>query len=401
MLPKVLYQAIGETTTEVAVAGFGPQFCIPPFTKSRLVSLLLNVDKNSTPGYPLKKWAPTNGQLLYSNGFLRADRIDMLHEMVLQRVAQLHHGPASDPIYVFVKMEPHKKSKIDEGRFRLISGVSLIDNLVARHVFGELFERFVEHWSDTPVKVGWNPFSGGQAHLWRVSKPYAMIDRSSWDWTFKEWEVDGVFEVLNRLMGGELPVWVRNHFVSVFKHSIFYLGRDEIELKQIGGGMMKSGYYLTILVNSIAQVLVHKVACINLGVALPVPFCIGDDTLQPAAGILNPDGTYVDLGDGKSYCGELESLGHILKPEFDFNWIEFAGFKVNGYKVVPSYSKKHGFLVYHVDEELEAETLVSYARLYSLADETLAKKFLQRVWEKDPRQYRDFQTVKEWALGYN
>ena len=58
-----------------------------------------------------------------------------------------------DPIKVFVKQEPHKMSKIKQERYRLISGVSLVDTLVDRLLLQWLAQNVVEHVGETPSRI--------------------------------------------------------------------------------------------------------------------------------------------------------------------------------------------------------------------------------------------------------
>lgn len=73
---------------------------------------------------------------------------------VTERIQSLLSGEMeADDIKVFVKQEPHSWEKISEGRFRLISAVSMVDTMVDRIVFGDLVDRVLATAGETPVMI--------------------------------------------------------------------------------------------------------------------------------------------------------------------------------------------------------------------------------------------------------
>ena len=102
---------------------------------------------DKTPGYPLN--------LLYSNNKLAIEgdrdmiigaavaRLKMMsspdtnYEEILEQPGGLVWAGLIDPSSVFIKDEPHPKRKVDDGRYRCITPVSLTDQLVESVLFTE------------------------------------------------------------------------------------------------------------------------------------------------------------------------------------------------------------------------------------------------------------------------
>jgi hypothetical protein len=113
--------------------------------------------------------------------------VDIVWKYVLDRINGI--TPAWD-IRVFVKPEMLKRAKIEEGRLRLITAVSMIDQIVDRMLFGELNLLEVQNFHDIPFKCGWSPLVGNGAALLRESlktDTFMAIDRTCWDWIVPEW----------------------------------------------------------------------------------------------------------------------------------------------------------------------------------------------------------------------
>lgn len=245
--------------------------------------------------------------------------------------------PYADPLNVFVKPEPHKTAKLEEGRLRLISGVGLVDAMVDRILFGWIAEAAMNSVTRTPCRVGWNPANGG----WREmaarfkDKPIACLDKSAWDWTVQSWLVDALHGFVKELAVGHADWWkyaVSNRMKALFETSVFKF-RDGTMIPQVGKGIMKSGCYMTLLFNSVAQVMLHVAVSLRNGQdpTRNVPQAMGDDTIQ------------VSPSDLEAYVKGLESLGCKVKGAKVRADIEFAGFHISDRRVIPAYPKKHLF----------------------------------------------------------
>lgn len=264
----------------------------------------------------------------------------------------------ADPILVFVKPEPHSKQKIKEGRLRLIAAVGLIDTMVDRICFGWLARKVLATVGKTPALIGWSPYSGGHRFIsFRYGgEPAMCLDRSSWDWTVQGWLLDVLKDVI-KLLAMQAPPWWREwldtRWEVLFKDALFGF-RDGTRVRQPGWGVMKSGCYLTLVLNSMSQVVIHLIACRRLGIDPEMKhfLCMGDDTIQKV--VLRM----------LEYIECLEQLGAVVKPPYVSTKYEFCGHLVDGLKLTPAYRSKHIFKILSAGPEELGLLLSAYQWCY-------------------------------------
>lgn len=335
----------------------------------------------------------TNGEILGWDGFCcDASRVKMVVDTVKERFLSVCDGVEyADDLNVFIKQEPHSYKKIDEGRLRLISGVSLIDALVDRVLFRWLMINVVNNVYKTPCMIGWAPSGGGWRFLWDMfrHKPVLCLDKSSWDWTvqahmIKMWE-EFVLELAE-----DHPPWyataVKTRFKMLFDKAIFRF-KDGTRVEQAEPGIMKSGCYLTIFLNSISQSYLHNLAMQRMGIPMKryAPLTMGDDTIQES----HPW--------PREYVKHLESFGCKIKGLKVKNYIEFCGFTINDHICRPAYWKKHLFKIQFAKDLFG--TLTSYQVQY--ANDRLMLRFYQllarQFW---PSAYLHERVAKALMNGY-
>lgn len=337
---------------------------------------LMEVDLASTPGHcDMAKFGTVNSDALgydYLTGKFNPERVGFLKMIVKDRMRRLQEAPVFDHLKVFVKREPHKLAKILEGRMRLISSVSLVDAMIDRLLFLRLVRKINCSFIKTGIMIGWTPLKGGFRHVdaFTQGQTVLMADRSSWDWTFGPWLVKACLDVILDLVI-DPPEWWRlvviNRFKSLFDKPTFRFDDGEI-VEQKMPGIMKSGCYLTIALNSIAQLIVHAIA-------KPVdPFkgfflCLGDDTLQSD----EPD----------EYLENIKQMGITLKVHRS-ETVEFAGFILSNKWYLPAYTMKHLFRLKHLPFD-HRETLASMLENY------------QVLYAADPKM---LQLLREIAVAY-
>lgn len=289
------------------------------------------------------------------------ERVDFLYHLVNERLEEMRGGRlVSDPINLFVKQEPHKQSKIREGRYRLISAVSLVDTMIDRMIFGHIKQ---DAWQDSPVLIGWTPRQGGYRWLWeRLDGGKRLeIDKRAWDWSMQPWVVRGCLEVLEQLSLHHTDEWLklaRSRFEALFYRARF--DGAGLTFDQAEPGIMKSGCFLTIFANSLSQLLLHFVAVrrSRLGNLIEAPFCMGDDTIQRCWASEDQVDEYVrQLEEAGCVVGDCE----LLPAGSDF---QFCGFRITKNKVVPAYTAKHCFVLQHLEDDTAVETLDSYQQDY-------------------------------------
>lgn len=318
------------------------------------------IDWDSTPGCcSLKCLGTTNKQIFGWDG-VRCDpeRVEFVRATVRDRFNRLANGEAiADNINVFVKREPTSVAKEALGRYRLISGVSLIDSLVDRVLFGWLLRAVVSRATETPCMVGWSPMRGGWRHIWRKFRgtSVACLDKSAWDWTVVEWMVHAFRSFLVQLPVNPPQWWVEMVEIRIrllYKDAVFEF-QDGTIVHQKGWGVQKSGSLLTIIFNSVLQSICHYLTNYEMGLKMDLdePITLGDDTAQKKP-----------LWFLK-YVSILQSLGPKIKDPKTQHWVEFAGFSFLPRSCVPAYWRKHLFKLRYAENPIE--TLQSYQLIYS------------------------------------
>lgn len=186
-----------------------------------------------------------------------------------------------DPVRLFVKQEPHPKRKIETRRFRLISSVSLVDQLVERLLFGYQNQLEIAMWKTCPSKPGMGLSEGSQAKaIWdqvaykHTTCPAVEADISGFDWSVQEWELRADVE-MRIILGGfheKVANAARNRF-KCLSLSVFQLSNGTL-IAQAIPGLMKSGSYCTSSSNSRIRCLMAKL--------IGSPWCIamGDDSVE-------------------------------------------------------------------------------------------------------------------------
>lgn len=186
-----------------------------------------------------------------------------------------------DPVRLFVKQEPHTASKLAEGRYRLISSVSLVDQIVERMLFGPQNRAEIAMWDSIPSKPGMGLTLKSQARkifsdlaVKHTQCPAYEADISGFDWTVQDWELWADVEIRIKLCGAgvDLAQCMRNRFYC-FMNSVFQLS-DGTLIQQCSPGVMKSGSYCTSSTNSRIRCLMAEI--------IGSPWCIamGDDSVE-------------------------------------------------------------------------------------------------------------------------
>lgn len=298
------------------------------------------------------------------------ERVDILYFLVKRKWENLL--PA-DPLKVFVKQEPVKLAKFVEGRWRLISAVSLVDTMIDRILFGPMWRRAQRVVLGTPCAVGWNPLHGGWKDLVRIFPHGTLsIDRSAWDWTVQGWMITAWEQFIFEMHPGA-PLWwkerVSYRFGHLFDYAKFQFA-DGTRVLQPVAGIMKSGCYLTLCLNSVGQSLIHYIVMNRLG-KNPFhnqPLTFGDDTVMAPF-------------EGQSdYVRCLGELCIVKEPEIA-PYVNFVGFAMNLGGFCPAYWKKHLYKLSIVDVKVQEETLESYQYLYAYEPSMLGfiREMLSRI----------------------
>lgn len=214
--------------------------------------------------------------------------VERLHALAATDPRQFGWGPRElvarglcDPVRLFVKQEPHTAQKIEQGRFRLISSVSLVDQLVERMLFGPQNNMEIATWFKIPSKPGMGLSTANQiSMLWKDLKakhslhPAAEADISGFDWSVQDWELWADLSI--RIELGNFPNLMKRAAISrfyCFMNSVFQLSNGAL-IEQEMPGLMKSGSYCTSSTNS-------RIRCL-MAELIGAPWCIamGDDSVE-------------------------------------------------------------------------------------------------------------------------
>lgn len=218
-------------------------------------------------------------------------------------------------VRLFQKREVHSMAKIAEGRFRLISSVSLLDQLVDAYLLNPVIQAEAKLWRDLPSAVGWGHKQHCTFHT-QLLRPLidlvsehdiwlVMCDKSFWDWCYREWM--HYFNAWVYAYVYDDPVVTRMllHRYRAMARVVFYLscGRVVTPSEYAVLGIQKSGFCGTIADNSRVQWLLQVLYLGSKGVPLREAALrsLGDDTVEAFG--FPPD-------DYKKF---LESFGLVVK----------------------------------------------------------------------------------------
>jgi len=183
-----------------------------------------------------------------------------------------------DPIKVFIKNEPHKPEKVREGRFRLISSVSLIDQLVERVIFSQHNKREIDSYERLASKPGMGLNDRGLKHLYDYVQGWSnrvCVDVSAWDWRVDK--LDYFCDYIYRCEAHNIHrhKWLESlalRRIRCMSLGVLLTGNGNAYAQRTPG-IMKSGSYLTSSSNS------HMSAILaTLAGAVDV-MAMGDDTV--------------------------------------------------------------------------------------------------------------------------
>nr|UGO57121.1 MAG: hypothetical protein 2 [Riboviria sp.] len=342
--------------------------------RSHFERAVMTLDWTSSPGYPYMLRATNNRQFFRvdDQGRPHPEKLDLVWAMVQAKIRER----SSDPIRLFVKPEAHTAKKLQSERYRLISSVSVVDQIIDHMLFDDLNNKMIQEWIHIPNKPGWSPFTGG----WRFmpTETWMATDASAWDWTVQPWLLELVLEFRSRLCDNLSQQWLelaRWRYGELFKNPLFVTSGGQL-LRQLNPGVMKSGCVNTISDNSLMQVILHARVCAELGLDFTYLFTMGDDRLQQPVQRL-PE--YLDLTS--QFC--------ILKSVEQVN--EFSGFRFKGRRVEPVHKGKHAFNILHMDPKVQQEFGNSYVLNYHRSEFRDFMEDLFHRMEVDvfPREVRD------------
>jgi hypothetical protein len=251
-------------------------------------------DPDATPGIPLNFYGNKKGSWCEDQVSLVLLVLDRLLIMInfndtYSTGVDFVKAGLCDPIYTFIKDEPHKREKLDKNRFRIISGVSLVDNIIERLLFSKQNKSEIAMHEFIPFKPGMGLHDEGQSSLYSwfkgLEKDFELCstDVSGWDWSVTDYLLDADLAYRKRFTGGcESWYQLAKTRFECLKYKVFQLPSGEMYTQNIPG-IQASGSYLTSSSNSHMRYILSILVQLELGVdeECNAEGCqMGDDALE-------------------------------------------------------------------------------------------------------------------------
>lgn len=269
--------------------------------------LIPSLKRDASSGFPLMRLQPTKGPLIEKERSLVisavVDRLKLYVSFggkLPNTAIGLFEEKLVDPVRLFVKGEPHHKRKIGVAE-RLISSVSVIDEIIARLLFTNQDSAEIARWTVCPSRPGLGfddsgikKFSAWIDSRYEAGRTLASSDVKAWDFSFKGWMFHADVKMRVALLDGatEQERSLFSLMASTHHHCLgrsLYVLTDGSVYEQQFFGKMESGSKATTPVNSRARALL----CVLCG---SHPLCVasmGDDCIEEATS--NP-ARYEELG---------------------------------------------------------------------------------------------------------
>lgn len=242
--------------------------------------VLYDMPRDSTPGLPwCLKDCHTNLQVItrYSKEVVkevkRMLRLYCSDAPVPSNIYDLLKEGWCYPVRTFEKNEPHKKSKLREGKIRLIDGTSFTDQVFDRLIYGLQNKVEICLWHDIPSKPGFGVATEDQRELLkesteRVMSRMGISKLAKSDMSGFDWNVDGFMFMIDALRRTILcvdsePLLARIYAKRAIVCSMRPMCLSNGEMYYFNKlGKMPSGWYNTSSTNSyIRAFLAYYVGC--------------------------------------------------------------------------------------------------------------------------------------------
>lgn len=362
-----------------------------------------NIKMSSNPGLPYCHDFSTN------EDFFQHDA----------RVEQLFatRNDEQNPIRVFIKQEVHSRKKLDEGRVRLISNIDVKTQIRQHVLFGPSNDAYVNNWTETPIVYGFSNTGGGFSKLAsRFLVPDTKVveaDKKCWDWTMPSWVTEASLRLRRNLADGDpekIQDWenrAREEYRRMYGVGTVMQLSNGKAYAQRTAGLQKSGSVVTISLNSEAQLFLHVLTLIRLGVSdkeicsAKYRFIVGgDDTLNLFPKEFDVDAYVSTMRTLGCKLDEPKVLSSLEGAEF-FSW-RFMNDKDFGWVGAPVRFDKHfSTLLMNVKDEYLSQALGAHAELYAFSPEVF--HFLTKIHRElnlDPKFRVSLDTARQRQLGW-
>ena len=283
----------------------------------------------------------------------------------------------ADPVRAFNKNEPHKLSKLfDEygirlpkPRVRVISNISMIDDLVGRMLFMEQNKEEIHRWWEHPSVpgIGFDDLNVEKFHK-KVLEPMGdsllLLDFKGWDWGVTKEMLVMESEIRSKLVDRRDGGLFLKRILLMAKS--FFICSDGSCYSQVVEGIQKSGCYITSPGNSRMRALLSKLYAHRVE---------GREELDWPVAAMGDDSVEKNFEDPEKFVEWLKQYG--LKPSADDfavvsgDSVEFCSHKISldedGKPIAEllSIGKCFAKFLYNDDKTPEAIAGIRYAARYS------------------------------------
>jgi len=314
------------------------QRVLPTYIKHSLPSYLVDLDSvsevidefkgyikgDSTPGVPYAITANRNDKLFEILG-------SRFNDLVIERMSrrlyyslddirkmsrrELVENNLMDPVRVFVKSEPHKVKKLQEGRVRLIMSVSILDKFIEMLLCRHLYKLEIRNWFAIPSKPGIG-FTDEDVELVyddvMSSLPMSATDISGWDWSVDYWQILDEAEGVIKLCTNSREWW--EHLLratAIIECKSIYQFSDGTLVVPTFDGLVNSGKFKTSRGNSFMRKRLSDLVGARKCIAA------GDDTVESTVKLAVEKyrrfgfeiKEYVDVIDEFEFCSRVYKHG--------------------------------------------------------------------------------------------
>lgn len=303
------------------------------------------IKMDSSPGVPYHFIGSTNEKVFEEMGDdlyeCILDRIETrlsLNDKIIEmsRIQRIEKG-ICDPVRVFVKDEPHKVSKLVEGRVRLIMSVSIVDKMIEMLLSRHLHKLEIMNWMVIPSKPGIGFTRDMNKWVYEEvmeAGNMAYADISGWDWSCKPWLMELSAKAKIALCDNPSQVWAKLVLLEpvIEAESVYQFSDGEMVMPRFRG-IVNSGKYKTSRDNSWMRV------CLATLIGAHTTIAAGDDTVEGY--VENAKEKYLDLGwvlkdyvrvrEGFEFCSRWYSFGYSYPLNIDKMLMNLLHTRPKGY----------------------------------------------------------------------
>jgi len=354
-------------------------------SEAKFEEILTYINKKSFPGTPWHVYGQTKGLV-----------IETVKRKLLAESRGILKGERDfDPVSFSIKDEPHPMHKIVEGRLRLIARESILNEIVYRFLFERELEQalLVSRDPKHPTCCHWvaesnlsvykfselNSRRPGEGHL-------IANDCSGQDWSYLPSFWSASASVCRESFSGSSA---RKRYLEAkaraFERHLDceYTLADGRTRKLNIPGIMHSGEWTTLVVNSQYRYILRAIACHRFDYPYVNACCVcGDDTVEELPPGVNLINFYKDLGMHVRVCKNYEFLGFVLS---------ITGEKVEFAKTEAALLR----LSFEHDREALWDSVRSLTRLWSINS-----KQVELLWRVVPfvDRLEELQAIREQGL---